>query len=171
MKTDTTEKGLKAHITQHLCLVNAFEERHFSQYNRVDCVDKDVRFHFLLSVDQLHSILDAVAEVFRTSLTEEFQEDFRAKCKTYVRLYVFLAQIIPFVNPYLERLYLFPNHLQNKLGRQHDEDLARGILDNIDSYQLQKEGEFYIQLEQGIFNTHLHFGRIQMWFVSLEIQK
>ncbi len=26
MKTDTTEKGLEAHITQHLCLVNAFEK-------------------------------------------------------------------------------------------------------------------------------------------------
>jgi hypothetical protein len=42
MKTDTTEKGLEAHITQHLCLVNAFEERHFSHYNRVDCVDEDL---------------------------------------------------------------------------------------------------------------------------------
>lgn len=102
-------------------------------------------------VDQLHSILDAAAEVFRTSLTEEQQDDFRAKCKTYVRLYVFLAQIIPFVNPYLERLYLFLNHLQNKLGKQRDEDLAQGILDNIDmdSYRLQKEGEFNIQLQQG----------------------
>jgi type I restriction enzyme R subunit len=102
-------------------------------------------------VDQLHSILDAAAEVFRTSLTEEQQDDFRAKCKTYVRLYVFLAQIVPFVNPYLERLYLFLNHLQNKLGKQRDEDLAQGILDNIvmDSYRLQKEGEFNIQLQQG----------------------
>jgi hypothetical protein len=35
--TDTTEKGLEAYITQHLCLVNAFEERHFSNYNRVVC--------------------------------------------------------------------------------------------------------------------------------------
>jgi mannose-1-phosphate guanylyltransferase len=26
MKTDTTEKGLEAHITQYLCLLNAFEE-------------------------------------------------------------------------------------------------------------------------------------------------
>ena len=104
-----------------------------------------------VSVDQLHSILDAAAEVFTTSFTEEQQEDFRAKCKTYVRLYVFLAQIVPFVNPYLERLYLFLNHLQNKLGRQRDEDLAQGILDNIDmdSYRLQKEGEFNIQLQQG----------------------
>jgi type I restriction enzyme R subunit len=103
------------------------------------------------SVDQLHSILDAAAEVFRTSLTEEQQNDFRSKCKTYVRLYVFLAQIVPFVNPYLERLYLFLNHLQNKLGEQRDEDLAQGILDNIDmdSYRLQKEGEFNIQMQQG----------------------
>jgi len=104
-----------------------------------------------IPVDQLHSILDVAAEIFRTVLTEEQQDDFRAKCKTYVRLYVFLSQIVPFVNPYLERLYLFLNHLQNKLGRQRDEDLAQGILDNIDmdSYRLQKEGEFNIQLQQG----------------------
>ena len=104
-----------------------------------------------IPVDQLHVILDAAAEVFRTSLTEELQNDFRAKCKTYVRLYVFLAQIVPFVNPYLERLYLFLNHLQNKLGKQPDEDLAQGILDNIDidSYRLQKEGEFNLKLQQG----------------------
>ncbi|QLH32756.1 MAG: hypothetical protein HWD62_10310 [Cyclobacteriaceae bacterium] len=44
--TDTTEKGLEAHITQHLCLVNAFEERHFSNYNRVDCVDEDLLLLF-----------------------------------------------------------------------------------------------------------------------------
>ena len=102
-------------------------------------------------VDQLHTILDAAAEVFRATLNEEQQDDFRAKCKTYVRLYVFLAQIVPFVNPYLERMYLFLNHLQNKLGKQRDEDLAQGILDNIDmeSYRLQKEGEFNIQLQQG----------------------
>ncbi|MBU2651728.1 MAG: DEAD/DEAH box helicase family protein [Bacteroidetes bacterium] len=102
-------------------------------------------------VDQLHTILDAAAEIFRKTLNEEQQDDFRAKCKTYVRLYVFLAQIVPFVNPYLERLYLFLNHLQNKLGKQRDEDLAQGILDNIDmeSYRLQKGSEFNIQLQQG----------------------
>jgi predicted nucleotidyltransferase len=50
--TDTTEKGLEAHITQHLCLVNAFEERHFSQYNRVDCVDEDLLFNFLQATQE-----------------------------------------------------------------------------------------------------------------------
>ncbi|NCX94835.1 MAG: hypothetical protein EBX41_00245 [Chitinophagia bacterium] len=102
-------------------------------------------------MDRLHIILDSAVAVFGKTLDEPAQNDFRAKCKTYVRLYVFLAQIIPFVNPYLERLYIFLNHLQNKLGRLANEDLAQGILDNIDmgSYRLQREGEFNIHLEQG----------------------
>ncbi|MBW8326588.1 MAG: DEAD/DEAH box helicase family protein [Prolixibacteraceae bacterium] len=45
--TDTTEKGLEAHITQHLSLVNGFEERHFDQYNRTECVDEELLFKFL----------------------------------------------------------------------------------------------------------------------------
>ena len=47
-----TEKGLEAHISQHLCLVNAFEERHFSHYNRVDCVDEDLLFTFLQATQE-----------------------------------------------------------------------------------------------------------------------
>jgi len=47
MTTDTTEKGLEAHITQYLCLVNGFEERHFSQYNRSGCFDEELLFKFL----------------------------------------------------------------------------------------------------------------------------
>lgn len=102
-------------------------------------------------VAQLHSILDAAANIFRTTLDEQSQEDFRTKCKSYVRLYVFLAQIVPFTNPYLERLYIFLNHLQNKIQREQGEDLAQGVLDTIDldSYRLQKQGEFTITLQQG----------------------
>lgn len=56
-----------------------------------------------------------------------------------------------FVNPYLERLYLFLNHLQNKLGKQQEEDLAQGILDNIDMENLryQLEATTNIVLQQG----------------------
>ncbi|MBK7966863.1 MAG: hypothetical protein IPK10_17465 [Bacteroidetes bacterium] len=73
------------------------------------------------------------------------------KCKSYVRLYVFLAQIVPFTNPYLERLYMFLNHLQNKIPREPGEDLAQGVLNSIDldSYRLQKQGEVNITLQQG----------------------
>jgi type I restriction enzyme, R subunit len=102
-------------------------------------------------IDQLHASLDESAAIFRNDLEEEHQTDFRAKVKTYVRLYVFLSQIVPFENPYLERLYIFLNHLQNKLGANTSVDLAKGILDNInmDSYRLQLEASVDIVLEQG----------------------
>ena len=104
-----------------------------------------------VSVDQLHAILDESADVFRNELHEEQQADFRAKVKTYVRLYIFLSQIVPFENPYLERLYIFLNHLQNKLGGETPLDLAKGILDNIDmdSYRLQLEATTNVLLTQG----------------------
>lgn len=102
-------------------------------------------------VDNLHIILDQAANIFRTTLDEKSQDDFRNKCKLYVRLYVFLAQIVPFTNPYLERLYIFLNHLQNKIQREQSENLAQGVLDTIDldSYRLQKQGEIIITLNQG----------------------
>ncbi|MDG1279615.1 MAG: type I restriction endonuclease [Algoriphagus sp.] len=102
-------------------------------------------------VDQLHASLDESVAIFREDLEEEQQADFRAKVKTYVRLYIFLSQIVPFENPYLERLYIFLNHLQNKLGGDTSVDLARGVLDNIDmdSYRLQLESTTNVVLEQG----------------------
>ena len=102
-------------------------------------------------VDQLHASLDESAAIFRDDLEEEQQADFRAKVKTYVRLYIFLSQIVPFENPYLERLYIFLNHLQNKLGGDTSVDLAKGVLDNIDmdSYRLQLESTTNVVLEQG----------------------
>jgi len=102
-------------------------------------------------VDQLHSILDRSVEVYRNELDDDNQLDFKAKVKTFVRLYVFLSQILPFENPYLERLNIFLTHLQNKLGGTAPADLAKGILDNIDmdSYRLQLEAATNIVLEQG----------------------
>jgi type I restriction enzyme, R subunit len=71
--------------------------------------------------------------------------------KNLCSLYIFLSQIVPFENPYLERLYIFLNHLQNKLGGDTPIDLAQGILDNIDmdSYRLQLEATTNIVMEQG----------------------
>ncbi len=102
-------------------------------------------------IDQLHGILNESVQLFRDTLAEEQQIDFRAKVKTYVRLYVFLSQIVPFENAYLERLYIFLSHLQNKIGSDAPIDLAKGILENIDmdSYRLQLEGTAAIKLEKG----------------------
>jgi type I restriction enzyme R subunit len=123
----------------------------FEVYTREQVFEFSEKILANVPVDQLHAILDNSSDVFRIDLTEEQQTDFRAKVKTYVRLYIFLSQIVPFENPYLERLYIFLNHLQNKLGGDTPVDLAKGILSNIDmdSYRLQLEATSNIVMEQG----------------------
>lgn len=123
----------------------------FQVYTREQVVEFSDKILANVPVDQLHAMLDSSTAIFRNDLAEEQQTDFRAKVKTYVRLYIFLSQIVPFENPYLERLYIFLNHLQNKLGGETPIDLAKGILDNIDmdSYRLQLEATTNIVMEQG----------------------
>lgn len=123
----------------------------FQVYTREQVIEFSDKILANVPVDQLHAMLDSSTAIFRNDLAEEQQADFRAKVKTYVRLYIFLSQIVPFENPYLERLYIFLNHLQNKLGGETPIDLAQGILDNIDmdSYRLQLEATTNIAMEQG----------------------
>lgn len=123
----------------------------FQVYTREQVVEFSDKILENVPVDQLHAMLDSSTAIFRNDLVEEQQADFRAKVKTYVRLYIFLSQIVPFENPYLERLYIFLNHLQNKLGGETPIDLAQGILNNIDmdSYRLQLEATVDIVMEQG----------------------
>lgn len=123
----------------------------FQVYTREQVVEFSDKILRNVPVDQLHAMLDNSTVIFRNDLAEEHQSDFRAKVKTYVRLYIFLSQIVPFENPYLERLYIFLNHLQNKLGGDTPIDLAQGVLDNIDmdSYRLQLEATTNIVMEQG----------------------
>ena len=100
-------------------------------------------------IDQLHAILNEVAGNFRDDLSDEEQIDFRDKTKSYVRLYIFLSQVVPFENAYLERLYIFLNHLQNKLGSDNI-PIPVNILENInmDSYRLQLEATTDIILDK-----------------------
>lgn len=123
----------------------------YQVYTKEQVVEFSDKILANVPVDQLHAMLDNSTAIFRNDLAEEQQTDFRAKVKTYVRLYIFLSQIVPFENPYLERLYIFLNHLQNKLGGDTPIDLAQGILDNIDmdSYRLQLEATTNIAMEQG----------------------
>jgi type I restriction enzyme, R subunit len=123
----------------------------FQVYTSEQITDFSDKILAKVPVDQLHAILDTSSAIFRNDLSEEKQIDFKAKVKTYVRLYIFLSQIVSFENAYLERLYIFLNHLQNKLGVETSVDLAQGILDNIDmdSYRLQLEATTNIVMEQG----------------------
>ncbi|MFD4230075.1 type I restriction endonuclease subunit R [Streptomyces sp. NPDC058545] len=51
---------------------------------------------------------------------QETAENFRADLNDYVRKYGFLAQVVPYQDPELERLYLYGRHLLNRLPRRSD---------------------------------------------------
>lgn len=123
----------------------------YQVYNREQIEDFSNRILANEPLDTLHEILNESSCIFKEELEEEKQLDFRAKVKTYVRLYIFLSQIVPFENPYLERLYVFLKHLESKLGGDISLDLAKGVLDNIDmdSYRLQLESTTNVVLGQG----------------------
>jgi len=123
----------------------------YQVYSREQVEDFTNKILANVTVDQLHDILDQSSAIFRDELEEEQQADFRAKVKTYVRLYIFLSQIVDFENAYLERLYIYLNHLQNKLVTEAEPDFSQGVLDNIDmeSYRLQLEATTNIVMEQG----------------------
>jgi type I restriction enzyme R subunit len=146
---ESTTLGAATDPNKLFDLQNVLDAYHV--YTKAQVVDFSDKIVQNVPIDQLHIILDAAAGIFRTTLDEKQQDDFREKCKSYVRLYLFLAQIVPFTNPYLERLYIFLKHLQNKIQKEEGEDLAQGVLDTIDldSYRLQKQGEFNITLQQG----------------------
>lgn len=97
---------------------------------------------------QLNSILDQAVERFKT-LTEEDKEDFKSKLVSFRNLYTFLAQVIPFQDSDLEKLYTYARFLLLKLPRRSS---GRGyeIEDEVALrfYRLQKISEGSICLNQ-----------------------
>jgi|GEM_PF-893564 len=84
------------------------------------------------------------------SLEEEIREEFRKTLVAFRNLYSFMAQIIPFQDSDLEKLYSYIRFLLNKLPRgdrgpvySFDDDVALKL------YRLQKIGEGSIVMEPG----------------------
>ncbi len=98
--------------------------------------------------DQLYQILAPVVERAR-ALPETERHDFRGQLTDYVRLYVFLAQILTFVDADLEKLHVFAKYLRRLLPADHEE-LPREVQQNIDmeSYRIQQTGSGRITLER-----------------------
>ena len=98
--------------------------------------------------DQLDPILDACVGVYKNQLDEDGQVDFKGKAKAFVRVYGFLASILPYTNAEWEKLSIFLNFLVPKLPAPVEEDLSKGILEAIDmdSYRVEKKAAVHIQL-------------------------
>ena len=98
--------------------------------------------------DRLDPILDICVSVYKEQLDEDGQVDFKGKAKAFVRVYGFLASILPYTNAEWERLSTFLNFLVPKLPAPVEEDLSKGILESIDmdSYRVEKKATVRIQL-------------------------
>ena len=100
--------------------------------------------------DKLHAALASVIDFYKDASKEE-RADFKRKLTDYVRLYAFLSQVINFVDPDLEKLYIFGRFLLRKLPPTGDTlpvEVQRNI--DMDSYTQKKTFSGKIKLERGI---------------------
>ena len=97
--------------------------------------------------DQIYATLAPVVERFK-ELHEDERHNFRGELSDYVRLYSFLAQVLPFSDVALEKLYAFARHLRRLLPHTREE-LPREIQQNIDmeSYRIQQTGSGKVSLD------------------------
>ncbi len=98
--------------------------------------------------DKLDPLLDACVAVYKERLDEDGQVDFKGKAKAFLRMYGFLASILPYTQAEWEKLSILLNFLVPKLPAPVEEDLAKGILESIDmdSYRVEKQATMKIQL-------------------------
>ena len=95
----------------------------------------------------LHGVLKPAFDRF-VDLPEEKQDLFRKDLGSFLRLYEFLAQIIPYNDPDLEKLFVFGKNLMPRLAEAgHEEQLSLDSDVRLTHYRLQKLGEQQLNLE------------------------
>ncbi len=126
------------------------ELERFGVYAETD-VEAFARAYFASGAtpDKLYNVLAHVVDRF-TQLTEAEQAEFRGCLDDYLRLYAFLSQVLSFVDPGLEKLYVFGRLLARRLPVRR-ERLPREIQQNIDmeSYAVRRVATGRIELARG----------------------
>jgi type I restriction enzyme R subunit len=100
---------------------------------------------------QLNSIIDVAVARFKTIEKNEHKEDFANTLGVFVRLYAFLAQIMPFQDITLEKFYAYSRLLLKKLPGSDRERYHLGDEVSLEYYRLQKmaEGKIALQKDSG----------------------
>ena len=99
---------------------------------------------------KLHAIIDYGVQRFKDEPDEDRQEEFRHLADTYLRLYGFVSQIMPWEDADLERLYSYLRLMRTKLPRRE----GGGMLDleddvNLAFYRLTRTFEGSVSLTAG----------------------
>lgn len=117
----------------------------YSEYQIDDFFEK-----YLAGEDRtkLDPIIDRSADFFKNDLSKDQQIDFKAKAKSFLRVYSYLGKILDFNNQDWEKLFWYLKYLVPKLYIDQTDDLAEGILESIDmdSYRPSKESTRDINL-------------------------
>jgi type I restriction enzyme, R subunit len=100
---------------------------------------------------QLDPILHQSRQAYIDDLDDTQKIDFKAKSKSFIRTYQFLAQILPVRNVYWESLVTFLKYLLLKLPSITEDDLSLNILQSVDieSYRVERETDTSIRLAGG----------------------
>lgn len=101
------------------------------------------------AADRLHHVLAPIVMRYEER-SEQEQRDFKGWLRDYVRLYTFLAQLLPFIDTDLEKLFVFSRLLLTKLAGQLDAlpvAVQRQI--DLDSYRVQQTSSGKIKLPRG----------------------
>lgn len=105
---------------------------------------------------KLNSYIDPAVERYKKLLvesndvngTEINQEDFKNTLKSFINLYSFLTQIMPFQDAELEKLFTYCRFLFKKLPKRSQKDRFQlGDEVSLEYYRLQKVSELSIALE------------------------
>ena len=120
-------------------------------------IDRDQAARFtavLLGSEQaanasLYALLDPAIEGYAGLSDQAAREEFRGALTAYVRLYAFLAQIVPFSDVELEQLYTYGRFLALRLPREHAVGLD--LSDDVVLTHLRTEliGEHDLALTEG----------------------
>lgn len=96
---------------------------------------------------QLNAMIDPAVDWFKHLGSEELKEDFKHSLVSFVRLYSFLTQIMPFYDIQLEKLYTYGRFLLKKLPVDESKPFQLGDDVSLEYYRLQKIGEKSFVLE------------------------
>ena len=97
----------------------------------------------------LYALLDPAVERYAALVNDDAREAFRAALTAFVRIYAFLAQIVPFADAELEQLYTYSRFLALRLPRE--QPVGLDLSDDVVLTHLRTEltGEHDLSLTQG----------------------
>jgi type I restriction enzyme R subunit len=96
---------------------------------------------------RLNSFIDPAVDRFRNLPNDEQKEDFKHALSSFLRLYAFLTQIMPFYDLDLEKLYTYSRFLIKKLPKDVTAPFELGDDVSLEYYRLQKISEKSFVLE------------------------